>query len=119
MPGNDQLVIQARVSPDDRERVSVGQSAQVRLSGLSRRSTPVLLGEVVTISGDRLTDRQSGEAYYEARVIIPEEQLALLEDTAELVPGMPAEVMIETGERSALGYILSPLTDSLDRAFKE
>ncbi|MDA0221151.1 MAG: hypothetical protein O3B22_16495 [Proteobacteria bacterium] len=79
----------------------------------------MLLGEVVTISGDRLTDRQSGEAYYEARVIIPEEQLALLEDTAELVPGMPAEVMIETGERSALGYILSPLTDSLDRAFKE
>jgi len=119
VPENDQLVIQARVTPDDRERVSVGQSAQVRLSGLSRRSTPVLLGEVVTISGDRLTDRQSGEAYYEARVIIPEEQLGLLEDTAELVPGMPAEVMIETGERSALGYILSPLTDSLDRAFKE
>jgi len=119
VPENDQLVIQARVTPDDRERFSVGQSAQVRLSGLSRRSTPVLLGEVVTISGDRLTDRQSGEAYYEARVIIPEEQLGLLEDTAELVPGMPAEVMIETGERSALGYILSPLTDSLDRAFKE
>lgn len=119
VPLNDELVIVARVTPDDRERVSVGQSAQVRLSGLSRRSTPVLLGEVVTISGDRLTDRQSGEAYYDARVIIPEEQLALLEDTAELVPGMPAEVMIETGERSALGYILSPLTDSLDRAFKE
>lgn len=119
VPENDQLVIQARVSPDDHERVSVGQSAQVRLTGLSRRSTPVLLGEVVTISGDRLTDRQSGEAYYEARIIIPEEQLGLLEDTAELVPGMPAEVMIETGARSALGYILSPLTDSLDRAFKE
>ena len=113
------LVIMARVTPDDRDRVSVGQAAQVRLSGLSRRSTPVLLGEVVTISGDRLTDRQSGEAYYDARIIIPEEQLGLLEDTAELVPGMPAEVMIETGERSALGYILSPLTDSLDRAFRE
>lgn len=119
VPLNDDLVIVARVTPDDRERVSVGQSAQVRLSGLSRRSTPILLGEVVTISGDRLTDRQSGEAYYDARIIIPEEQLALLEDTAELVPGMPAEVMIETGERSALGYILSPITDSLDRAFKE
>ena len=119
VPQNDQLVIQARVSPDDRDRVNVGQSAQVRLSGLSRRTTPVLLGEVITISGDRLTDRQSGEAYYDARIIIPEEQLDLLEDTAELVPGMPAEVMIKTGERSALGYILSPLTDSLDRAFKE
>lgn len=119
VPENDQLVIQCRVTPDDRERVSVGQSAQVRLTGLSRRSTPVLLGEVVTISGDRLTDRQSGEPYYDARVIIPEEQLALIEDSAELVPGMPADVMIETGERSALGYILSPLTDSLDRAFKE
>ncbi len=119
VPLNDNLVIVARVTPDDRDRVSVGQSAQVRLTGLSRRSTPVLLGEVITISGDRLTDRQSGEAYYEARVIIPEEQLSLLEDTAELVPGMPAEVMIETGERSALGYILSPLTDSMDRAFRE
>lgn len=119
VPYNDQLVIQARVTPDDRDRVSIGQSAQVRLSGLSLRSTPILMGEVVTISGDRLTDKQTGEAYYDARVIIPEEQLALLEDLAELVPGMPAEVMIETGERSALGYILSPLTDSLDRAFKD
>jgi len=119
VPDNDQLVIEARVKPDDRDRVTPGQSAQVRLSGLSQKSTPILLGELVTISADRLTDQQSGEAYYAARIIIPEEQIGLLDTSVELVPGMPAEVMIETSERTALGYILSPITDSLDKAFND
>lgn len=119
VPDGDELVIDARVKPDDRERVTAGQSAQVRLSGLSMRTTPMLLGEVKTISADRLTDSQTGEAYYQARIVIPEEQLARLDPSIELVPGMPAEVMIETGERSALGYMLAPITDSLKTAFRD
>lgn len=119
VPVDDRLVIDARVKPDDRERVAAGQPAQVRLSGLSQRSTPVLLGEVLTISADRLTDNQTGEAFYQARVVIPEDQLDRLDSSVSLVAGMPADVMIETGERTALGYLLAPITDSLRTAFRD
>jgi len=119
VPIDDQLVIDARVKPDDRERVAPGQSAQVRLSGLSQRTTPVLLGEVLTVSADRLTDSNTGEAFYQARVVIPEEQLARLDPSVVLYAGMPADVMIETGQRTALGYMLAPITDSLETAFKD
>jgi HlyD family type I secretion membrane fusion protein len=118
VPEDDVLIIDARVKPDDIERVYRGQSAQVRLSGLSQRSTPILKAEVMTISPDRLTDQATGEPYFAARVMIPEDQIALLEGV-ELVPGMPAEVLIETGEQSALGYMLDPILASFRKAFRD
>lgn len=118
VPEDDILIIDARVKPDDIERVYRGQSAQVRLSGLSQRSTPILKAEVLTVSPDRLTDQATGEPYFAARVMIPEDQLALLEGV-ELVPGMPAEVLIETGEQSALGYMLDPILASFRKAFRD
>ncbi len=118
VPEDDVLIIDARVKPDDIERVYRGQSAQVRLSGLSQRSTPILKAEVLTVSPDRLTDQATGEPYFAARVMIPEDQLALLEGV-ELVPGMPAEVLIETGEQSALGYMLDPILASFRKAFRD
>lgn len=118
VPEDDVLIIDARVKPDDIERVYRGQAAQVRLSGLSQRSTPILKAEVLTISPDRLTDQATGEPYFAARVMIPEDQIALLEGV-ELVPGMPAEVLIETGEQSALGYMLDPILASFRKAFRD
>jgi HlyD family type I secretion membrane fusion protein len=118
VPEDDVLIIDARVKPEDIERVYRGQPAQVRLSGLSQRSTPILKAEVLTVSPDRLTDQATGEPYFAARVMIPEDQIALLEGV-ELVPGMPAEVLIETGEQSALYYMIDPLLSSFRKAFRD
>lgn len=118
VPEGDPLIIEARVQPNDIENVVTGQTAEVRFSGLSQRDTPTLNGQVLTISADRLTDQQRGEDFYEARVIIPQNEIERLNDV-ELVPGMPAEVMILTGERTALNYLLEPIQAGLNRSFRE
>ncbi len=118
VPKDDPLIIKARVRPNDIENISLGQDAEVRFSGLSQRSTPILDGSVVGLSADRLTDQQSGEVYYEARVMIPQTEIDKL-GNVDLMPGMPAEVMILTGERTALAYMLDPIIVGFGRAFKE
>jgi HlyD family type I secretion membrane fusion protein len=118
VPDNDPLIIKARVRPNDIENITMGQLAEVRFSGLSQRKTPILNGNVVGLSADRLTDPQTGEIYYETRVLISQEELDRLGDI-QLVPGMPAEVMILTGERTALAYMLDPILVGFGRAFKE
>ena len=95
-----------------------GLAADLRLSALSQRTTPVLEGEVVYVSADTIEGKQPGEVYYIARVSIPEDQLALVKDQ-EISPGMPAEVYIKTGARTLVEYIVRPLTDSFSRAFRE
>ncbi len=118
VPDGDVLIVKARVQPADIENTSIGLKAEVRFSGLSQRETPVLHGEVIGLSADRLTDSQTGEAYYEARVEIGQSELERLGDV-ELMPGMPAEVMILTGEQTALAYMLDPLLVGLGRSFRE
>jgi HlyD family type I secretion membrane fusion protein len=118
VPDNDALIIQAKVKPNDIEHISRGQTAEVRFTGLSRRTTPVLLGEVVTVSADHIVDKAGAEPYYEVRIAIPDEQMKLITG-AEIVPGMPTEVMIETGKRSPLAFLLAPIADNVVRAFGE
>ena len=85
-----------------------------------RRTTPELNGEVVKISADRKLDEQSGRAFYEVEVFISDEEKARLDKEEDLlVPGLPAEVYIQTGSRTPLSYFLKPLTDSFARAFRE
>lgn len=116
VPKGDDLIVSAQVQPQDRESIRPGLHAYVVLTGLNRRTTPVLDGEVIHVSADRLQDQRTGMPYFEARVRIDGEQLAKLE-TVRLYPGMPAEVKIVTGERSALQYLTGPLTDLLRRSF--
>lgn len=118
VPSEDKLVIDAQVRPDDIDVVHAGLSAQVRLSAYKRRTTPTVNGEVVHVSADRLVDERTGVPYYFARIEVHPEELEGLEDV-ELYPGMPAEVMIETGTRPAYEYLISPITNSLHRAFRE
>jgi HlyD family secretion protein/epimerase transport system membrane fusion protein len=118
VPEDDPLIIKARVRPNDIENVTMGQDAEVRFSGLSQRRTPILHGSVIGLSADRLTDPQTGETYYEARVMIPQDELDKLNDV-HLVPGMPAEVMIQTGARTAFAYMIDPILVGFGRAFKE
>lgn len=118
VPSNDQLVVEAQVAPNDIDKVTIGLTAIVRLSAFNLRTTPELLGDVVTVSPDRYVDEATGHQYYKARVAIRDSELAHL-DGLELLPGMPAEVFINTGERKALSYFVKPFADRLARTFRE
>lgn len=118
VPRNAALVIEARVQPQERDRIRPGLSAGVRFVALNRNNTPVLEGKVILVSADRITDEKTGTPYYLVRVSVPLEALGGLEGGA-LEPGMPVDVIIRTGERTFLNYLLKPMTDRMARSFKE
>jgi len=118
VPKEDELVIEAQVAPQDIDKIAIGLEATVRLSAFDLRSTPELSGTVFATSADRLIEEASREPYYLVAARIPDAELGKLQGL-ELVPGMPAEVFIRTGERTALSYLLKPLTDGMARAFKD
>ncbi len=118
VPNDDELVIEVRVSPNNIDKVASGLSSIVRFPAFDRNTTPDLGGTVFLASADRMVDEKTREPYYLVSVRIPEIELAKLKDL-ELLPGMPAEVFIATGERTALSYLLKPLADGLARAFKD
>ena len=118
VPVGDRLVIDARVDPVDIDDVAIGQHATVRLTAFKMRSTPVIVGILINLSADRLVDEHTGEPYYLARIEVPKDELEALGEL-KLQPGMPVEALIRTGARTALGYMLSPLTENIDLAFRE
>lgn len=118
VPSEDQLIVEARVSPSDIDIVQVGLLAQVRFTAFSQRRTQPVDGTVTAISADLLTDERTGEIFYLARIEIKDDLAEKLGDN-KLYPGMQTEVMIVTGERTALEYFLKPITASLNRAFRE
>jgi HlyD family secretion protein/epimerase transport system membrane fusion protein len=124
IPVEDKLIVEAEVQPRDIDIVSEGQTAKVRMTALQTRTTPVLTGRVVRVSADRITRENSAagssqsRSFYKARVEIGPEELKKL-GGQKLQNGMPAEVMINTGERTVLDYIVKPLTDAMARGFIE
>ena len=118
VPLNDDLVIEARVSPTDIDAVRVGQPAHVRLLAYKQREVPMIDGVLTQVSADQMIDPNTSEPYFAARVTLDRESLQGL-DGVSLHPGMPAEALIVTGERVALEYFLSPITHSMRRAFRE
>jgi HlyD family secretion protein len=118
VPSNDRLVVEARVNPSDIDIVRAGLPARVTLTAFSQRSVAPLKGKVVSVSADRLTNDRSGEPYYLVRVELVGDISKALQG-ASLYPGMQAEVMIVTGAHTALDYFLKPITQSLNRAFRE
>lgn len=118
VPAGDELIIEARVSPMDIDRVAVGQEASVRFSALSAQTTPRLTGTVINVSADAMTDQQNGTTYYQSRIAVDPSELESLRD-AILVPGMPADVFINSGERTLMQYLLKPLTNAMARSFIE
>ncbi len=115
---NGGLEIEAKVNPADIDAVIPGRSAQLRFSGLRKRTTPTAGGRVHYVSADRLTDRLTQQSYYVARIRMTEDLPAEVQGLA-LTPGMPVEVFVETGARTFLEYLLAPISDSLARAFRE
>lgn len=118
VPGNEMLIVEARVDPIDVDVVRAGLQAGVRLTPYNMRNMPPVPGTVQSLSADSFTDERSGQTYYLARIGLDQEFLASL-DNVELAPGMPVEVMIYTGDRTALEYFLEPITRSFRRAFRE
>lgn len=118
VPKSNELVIEVRIKPTDVDDVEVGQSADVNMIGFQQRTTPILAGKVARVSADALTDQRSGETYFIAEVRIPKGEMAKL-PARDLKPGMPTEVMISTGERTAIAYLMQPILDSMNRAWRE
>ena len=118
VPQQEELIIDAQVSPLDIDRVSVGLLAEIRFSAFKQAITPKMQGKVINLSADRLTDEKTGAPYYQAQFELTPESYEKL-GNLELVPGMPAEVFINTGERTVFEYLMQPISNAFARAFIE
>ncbi|MBP2300903.1 HlyD family type I secretion periplasmic adaptor subunit [Azospirillum picis] len=117
VPEKDPLVVDARLNPLDIDSVHQGLPAQVRLVAFKRRTTPTIAATVIDVSADHLVD-PSGTPYYVARLRLDPAELEQLPEV-HLTPGMPVDALIIRGERSALDYLLSPITDGFAHAMRE
>ncbi|WEX08521.1 HlyD family type I secretion periplasmic adaptor subunit [Chelativorans sp. AA-79] len=118
VPNQDRLALDAEIAPKDIDQIRLGQKAVLRMTAFNQRTTPELNGDVTRIAADLTQDERTGLSYYLVRISVPPEELARLDGVA-LIPGMPAEAFIQTGERTALSYVVKPLTDQINRAFRE
>ena len=119
VPIGADLIIDARVKPTDIDTVRAGQEARVVFSAYGQRNMPQITGTLRSISADRLTDERTGEPYFLAKVAVDPGELERIAPEIELTPGMPAEVMILTGERTLLDYLVRPFIQSVTRSFRE
>ena len=117
VPEADGLSIEVMIEPQAIDQVKVGHKVVLRFSALNQRTTPEIFGSVTRISADLTTDQRTGVSFYKARVQASDEEIARLGDI-RLIPGMPVEVFIQTGERTALSYLVKPLSDQLNRAWR-
>lgn len=118
VPEADKLAIEVRVAPDAIDQLSIGQPALLRFSAFSQRTTPEITGSVSRIAADLTTDDTRGPSYYTVRISADEDEMSKL-GGVQLVAGMPVEAFIRTGERTALSYLLKPISDQVSRAFRE
>ena len=118
VPNADRLTVETKVNPQDIEKVKLGQSAALRFSAFNLRTTPEIFGTVSRISADTTTDQHTNQSYYTVRIALPSEQVARL-GNVKLVPGMPVEAFIKTGDRTVISYLMKPLSDQINRTFRE
>lgn len=118
VPEGDRLLVEARIAPKDIDQLYIGQLTRIRFAAFDQQTTPQVNGEVLGISADLSRDQTTGETYFTARITIPEDELAKLGDN-KLQPGIPADVQIKTRDRTALSYLMKPLVDQIDKAFRE
>jgi HlyD family secretion protein len=118
VPDEDRLTLEAHISPRNIHDVRLGQHAILRLTAFNLRTTPELNGTVSRVGADLTQDQRAGTSFYVVRIAVSPEELARIAKL-KLVPGMPAEAFIGTGERTALSYLVKPLSDQINRAFRE
>jgi HlyD family secretion protein len=119
VPQADDLSVEAKVDPKDIDKLQIGQKTLMRLSAFNQRTTPELNGLVTRVSADVTTDQRTGQSYYTIRVSLPPAEVARLGDNNKLIPGMPVEAFVQTGDRTMMSYLIKPLHDQLMRSFRE
>ena len=117
VPQADDLSVEAKVNPQDIDKLQVGQKTVLRFSAFNQRTTPELNGKVSRVSADVTADQRSGQSFYTIRISLPANEVARLGEV-KLVPGMPVEAFVQTGERTLLSYFMKPLNDQLMRSFR-
>jgi protease secretion system membrane fusion protein len=118
VPENEPLIVEARVSTDKVNKIAVGKEVDINFPALDRRTTPSIPGTVMTISADSQVEQRTGVAFYLAQVKVTKEGMKLI-GKQQIMAGMPAALVIKTGERSLLSYLIKPLYDSVKSAFTE
>lgn len=118
VPQDTPLLVAARVDAIHVDQLYVGQPVSLRFPAFNQRETPEIEGQVITVSADTFTDENTGQTYYRAEVAPEDSEIERLNGQA-LLPGMPVETMIKTDERSPLSYLIKPLADYFNRAFRE
>jgi HlyD family secretion protein len=115
VPSQDELSIEVRIATSDIDQVRVGQTAILRFPAFNQRTTPEVSGTVTRVGADLTRDNQTNTVFYVVRIRPDEAQL----EGRKLLPGMPVEAFIATGDRTALSYLVKPITDQVVRAFRE
>jgi len=118
VPDADRLLVEARIQPHDIDSVHLGQRVLVRFPAFNARTTPEIDGELTRVSADISQDAKTGASFYTVRIALTAADLARL-GGVRLVPGMPADAYIQSGERSALSYLIKPLSDQIAKAWRE
>lgn len=118
VPQQEELVIEAQVTPLDIDRVNIGLVAEVRFSAFKQAITPVIEGKLINLSADRLIEEKTGTPYYLAQIELTPDSYQKMQHL-ELLPGMPVEVLIKTGERTVFEYLTKPISNAFARAFIE
>ena len=119
VPDNERLIVEVRVRPQDVDNVQVGQLTEVRITAFKQRTTAPLKGHVAFVSADTVSEPRTTETFYLVHVEVDAVELKNLQGEKRLQAGMPAEVVIKTGARTAFAYLLQPLTESVNRAWRE
>jgi HlyD family secretion protein len=117
VPEADSLTVEAKVNPQDIDQAREGQSSLLRFSAFNQQTTPEIYGKVTRISADATTDQRTGMTYYTVRISMPAEEVVKLGDV-RIVPGMPVEAFIQTGDRTMISYLTKPLRDQVMRMFR-
>ncbi|WP_428670251.1 HlyD family type I secretion periplasmic adaptor subunit [Roseibium sp.] len=118
VPREDQLIVEAKVRPVDIDQMAPGQEARVRFPSFDRRTTPELNARLLTVSADLDEDERTGASFYIARLVIEDKELEKLGNQS-LVPGMPVETFLKTGDRTVLSYLVKPVVDQIAHALRE
>lgn len=117
VPEGEELVVEAKLAPTDIDQVTVGQDVKLRFSAFNQRTTPEIDGRVDIVGAAAILDQASGQTFYLSTIAITDDDRGLGEQM--LVPGMPVEVFLKTGDRSALSYLVKPFSDQMMRSFRE
>lgn len=118
VPSVSDLIVEAQVQPNDINRIAVGKVADIRFSAFNAATTPVIPGVVTNISADRLTNEKTGQPYYLIRAQVTPEGIKKLGDR-KLLAGMPADVLVNTGERTMLQYLMQPARNAIAESMIE